>query len=1104
MNKTLLTPILKIIFTILFSLTTQLSNSQTVTVTTTGAGTFAVPCDVTSITVKTWGAGGAGGGSRTSGDSGDGGGAGGYCIGIFTVTSGQTINYIVGAGGTGGTDDGANGGNTTILSLGIAANGGSGGDRNGGSVTGLGGTASGGTINTSGANGTIGGSNTGGTGGSAPNGGAGGTGVTNGNGLNGNAPGGGGGGGEDASGGGGNRSGGNGGNGGNGRIEITYTSTFKTYCMPSFNIGVEPITNVTFAGINNNSTNVLGGPSLESFCITGSVIQGSVSNVISVKGNTDGNYTEFIKVYVDWDQNGVFGNTTNEIYDLGAITNSTGVDAKLVTANISVPGTAVTGNTKMRVMKAYTVANSNNPCFSGNDYGQVEDYNISVVALPTITSFTPTSSCVSSGASVVITGTNFTGATTVSFNGVSAVYSVNSSMQITATLPSTATTGTITVTTPAGTAVSATSFTVNALPTAPTFTPADIIQPTCAVTTGSVFLSGLPTSGTLRQNDGVTTTIIPYIGNSATVSGLLAATYTFTVSNGTCASLSSANVVINSVITNTWNGIAWSTGLSPTSTQKVVFTGNFNQDVDLVGCSCKITGGAAVTIRTKRTLTITNEVEVVGGGVLTFENNASLVQINDNALNAGTINYKRQTTVINKLDFTYWSSPVLNQKLLDVSPNTLGDKFYSFNGSTDNWEQENTANAMVRGKGYIIRGPQFFPAPNPPSGIHEATFVGFPNNGNVSIAIPFTGSETSNLIGNPYPSALDADLFLAANNLILDGTLYFWTHNSPPSDAVPGDATYNYTTNDYASYNLTGGVGTDGISYSQGGAVAPSGGLKPSGKIVAGQAFFATGIAAGNASFNNSMRVSGGTLGENNSQFFKVNKSSKTTNGIEKHRIWLNLTNDQGAFKQTLVGYVTNATNGYDNAFDGQSFDGNEFVDFYSVNEDKNLTIQGRALPFDENDEVLLGYSSTIAGIFSIDIDTVDGLLSNKNVFIEDKITNSIKNLKLGAYSFSTVAGTFNDRFVLHYKDKTLGRGDFETADTQIVISVKNRQIKVDSPKETIDKVLIFDLLGKQIYKKISIGNNEHIIPNLASSEQALVVKVVLQNGQTVSRKIIY
>jgi hypothetical protein len=33
-------------------------------------------------------------------------------------------------------------------------------------------------------------------------------------------------------------------------------------------------------------------------------------------------------------------------------------------------------------------------------------------------------------------------------------------------------------------------------------------------------------------------------------------------------------------------------------------------------------------------------------------------------------------------------------------------------------------------------------------------------------------------------------------------------------------------------------------------------------------------------------------------------------------RVVVNLTNTQGAFKQTLIGYITGATNEYDNVYD--------------------------------------------------------------------------------------------------------------------------------------------------------------------------------------------
>jgi hypothetical protein len=63
------------------------------------------------------------------------------------------------------------------------------------------------------------------------------------------------------------------------------------------------------------------------------------------------------------------------------------------------------------------------------------------------------------GTSIVITGNNFSGTTSVMFNGVSAVFTVDSATHITAVIPAGATPGPITVTTPAGTTASAASFT---------------------------------------------------------------------------------------------------------------------------------------------------------------------------------------------------------------------------------------------------------------------------------------------------------------------------------------------------------------------------------------------------------------------------------------------------------------------------------------------------------------------------------------------------------------------------------------------------------------------------------------------------------------------
>ena len=77
---------------------------------------------------------------------------------------------------------------------------------------------------------------------------------------------------------------------------------------------------------------------------------------------------------------------------------------------------------------------------------------------PSISGFVPTTG--QAGTNVVISGTNFTGATAVRFNGTSASFTVKNATQITATVPAGAITGPISVTTPGGTAISAANFTV--------------------------------------------------------------------------------------------------------------------------------------------------------------------------------------------------------------------------------------------------------------------------------------------------------------------------------------------------------------------------------------------------------------------------------------------------------------------------------------------------------------------------------------------------------------------------------------------------------------------------------------------------------------------
>ncbi|HET8941465.1 MAG TPA: choice-of-anchor J domain-containing protein [Rudaea sp.] len=155
----------------------------------------------------------------------------------------------------------------------------------------------------------------------------------------------------------------------------------QPYCDVTFPNGVEPISHVTFAGIDHaTSESTTGAVALEDFTnIVGGVIVGQTLP-ISVEGNTDGPYTNPIRVYVDWNHDGDFADVA-ETYVLSDLKSSTGADGKKSTGQIAVPATAMVGHTRMRVMKRFGVAGD--PCNAAG-YGQAEDYTLNVGLGPTI------------------------------------------------------------------------------------------------------------------------------------------------------------------------------------------------------------------------------------------------------------------------------------------------------------------------------------------------------------------------------------------------------------------------------------------------------------------------------------------------------------------------------------------------------------------------------------------------------------------------------------------------------------------------------------------------------------------------------------------------
>ncbi|MFN8274314.1 MAG: T9SS type A sorting domain-containing protein [Flavobacteriaceae bacterium] len=576
-----------------------------------------------------------------------------------------------------------------------------------------------------------------------------------------------------------------------------------------------------------------------------------------------------------------------------------------------------------------------------------------------------------------------------------------------------------------------------------------------------------------------------------------ATTYTASVTNTVtgCASTSTGAITMNP---NIWNGTTWSLG-APSGTTNLQFSGNFTSSANLSGCNCTVSSGNVV-FNDPATLTLSGGLNVSGGS-LTFTNNASLLQTNDSSTNSGIVTIERITQPMYRYDYTYWGSPVTLASAYTLgmlSPATQPDKYYSWTPTIANaagtWAQESTATVMDPRKGYIVRAPQTYSTSVGTKVPYTANFIGTPNNGVISSPIQHgtlaagVSDDKYNLLGNPYPSALDAQVFLTdpANTPVIDGTIYFWTHNSPISAANPnpfyGSYAYNYTSNDYAAWNSLGAVGLRGIQAGSGGAV-------PNGYISVGQGFFtkSTGTAPSPtpATFKNSMRVAG-----NNNQFFRHA-------AIDNHRYWIDLIDSNSSFSQALIGYKDDATLGWDRMYDGVPMDEGAGMTLYSIIPDKHLAIQGRPLPFDAQDQVILGYKATHADSYSFGLDGVDGMFENQDIFIEDKQLNIIHDLKQSPYVFTSEAGVFDHRFVIRYNNSALANVDFDHQNVSVGIIQHELFAQSNSRINTIE---VFDISGKLIANYQPQSNEFKTLFSFARG--VYLAKITLDNGKVSSKKI--
>ncbi len=564
---------------------------------------------------------------------------------------------------------------------------------------------------------------------------------------------------------------------------------------------------------------------------------------------------------------------------------------------------------------------------------------------------------------------------------------------------------------------------------------------------------------------------------------------------------SNTRIGIHHTGSTNWREESWTNGL-PDAYRKVVIESNYSTGMhgNIEACTLHILPNVTLFISASDHIRI--QKDLLAEGTLEVSHEGSLVMVDDlgNIDIKGDILIHKNTTELKPYDYTYWSSPVQNALLETVFWNSPKNSFYYF--STKDFEDLNNDgiddnnNAWVRasgvmqvGRGYTSMAPETAPFTK----VQNVTFNGLVNNGIIEMPVYALAESIPeqhhwNLIGNPYPSAIDAELLLnhPKNNGLLSGTLYFWTHSTPLTiQESHGNKSYN--ANDYAMYTL----GTGGIK-------ANPEGKEPTQYISSCQGFFVEGLKKGVLTFKNEMRTV-----EHNDNFFKSNKPKDSVN---ENKIWLNLTNNQGAFSQILIGFIDGATTAFDNNFDGPRIDTQNPINFYSLADDKPYAIQG--LPsFQGNEKIQLGLHSRIQEetLLTIGIDHLKGDFTQTEIILYDKVLNKNHNLLHSPYSFVLRESLkINNRFELMFMSEPKVNPVTTEEPTRIVWQLIQEMLLISTnTKDTITRLEIFDLNGRKLKDHSVHTNLVDINWSGFPSRSIYILRAKLEDSRTLVTKII-
>ncbi|BAO76893.1 LamG-like jellyroll fold domain-containing protein [Winogradskyella sp. PG-2] len=429
------------------------------------------------------------------------------------------------------------------------------------------------------------------------------------------------------------------------------------------------------------------------------------------------------------------------------------------------------------------------------------------------------------------------------------------------------------------------------------------------------------------------------------------------------------------------------------------------------------------------------------------------------------------------------------------------------------WQHVQSIGTLSAGEGYTMKGP----GTGAILDNQNYTFVGKPNNGDIELTL---SAGNSYLVGNPYPSAIDAQQFIIDNGGILNydpnvtdpespadttplisGTLYFWEHWGGGSHIL---SEYQ---GGYAIYNFSGAVaapsyGTNDPDVATGGSPTKL----PGRYIPVGQGFFVIGDNTGTLKFSNNQRIFV-KEGSSNSVFTRSTQTNNTLDVTQddirmKFRLGFN---SVGTIHRQILLTIDEqyATSSIDRGFDAIIFD-DLIDDMYWMIEGEKFSIQGYG-SIDENTVIPIGLHTAQNGINEIIIDDLENIPDDLSIYLHDNVLDIYHNLRQSSYQIDLNAGNYLNRFAMTFKvPETLSNNEIGIEDLKFFHAVNRNNVVILNPKSIeLKELQLFNINGQSIYSNKKMRSNtydEYNMPKLSTG--IYIIKLLTVKGE-ISKKII-